>query len=330
MTLVMYKLVFIYFIYIFYFIFLKEYKISVYISLPSSINLQENYMGEYDKMNKNTQSYNQGELPENGGILNIFRRLGRKLTFWYVDPFGERQNNFNRESSDMINELSERIDANDDVTKYIAEVLKNEVNALNQKINLTNDNLNRFIRLSDPELRKKISPTLKGEISPSAAAKFTGNISSVNDDDLEKWGEQYRKNILGELTASTTVHQFRAFSICELTLQPPVTARRRIVISRIDPVAFGLLLRSCGDLLDTHNCGSRHRTECDYVFLIVLEELPSILGRFLCAVPDVLNGVSDLLSPHCCGVLGAVFLQDNNFFVHDFLLSVFWSSKLPL
>ena len=171
-------------------------------SLPSSINLQEINMGEYDKMNKNTQSYNQGELPENGGILNIFRRLGRKLTFWYVDPFGERQNNFNRESSNMINELSERIDANDDVTKYIAEVLKNEVNALNQKINLTNDNLNKFIRLSDPELRKKISPTLKGEISPSTAAKFTGSISSVNDDDLEKWGEQYRKNILGELSAN--------------------------------------------------------------------------------------------------------------------------------
>ena len=87
-------------------------------------------MSEYDKIKKNAESYNQGELPE-GGIGNIFRRLGRKLTFWYVNPFGERQNNFNKESAKGIAELSERIDANDDVTKYIAEVLKNEVRALN-------------------------------------------------------------------------------------------------------------------------------------------------------------------------------------------------------
>ena len=52
-------------------------------------------MSEYDKIKKNAESYNQGELPE-GGIGNIFRRLGRKLTLWYVNPFGERQNNFNK------------------------------------------------------------------------------------------------------------------------------------------------------------------------------------------------------------------------------------------
>ena len=100
-------------------------------------------MSEYDKIKKNAESYNQGELPE-GGIGNIFRRLGRKLTFWYVNPFGERQNNFNKESAKGIAELSERIDANDDVTKYIAEVLKNEVRALNEKINATNNTLNKY------------------------------------------------------------------------------------------------------------------------------------------------------------------------------------------
>ena len=159
-------------------------------------------MGEYDRINQNAQSYNQGELPENGGIKNFFRRLSRKLTFWYINPFGEKQNSFNRESAGMITELSERIDANDDVTKYIAEVLKNEVSALNSKIDATADNLNKYIRLSEPELRKKISPTLKGEIDSFVTAGLTKSISSVDDESLEQWGIEYKKKILAEISAN--------------------------------------------------------------------------------------------------------------------------------
>ena len=52
------------------------------------------------------------------GKYKLVKRLGRKLTFWYVHPFGEAQNQFNEAAAnalaavnDALNELQTRVDA---------------------------------------------------------------------------------------------------------------------------------------------------------------------------------------------------------------------------
>lgn len=52
------------------------------------------------------------------GKYKLVKKIGRKLTFWYVRPFGEAQNQFNHEAASAINavsealtELSARVDA---------------------------------------------------------------------------------------------------------------------------------------------------------------------------------------------------------------------------
>ena len=40
-------------------------------------------------------TYDGCEITEKNPIKKIIKRLGRKLSFWYIHPFGEKQNHFN-------------------------------------------------------------------------------------------------------------------------------------------------------------------------------------------------------------------------------------------
>lgn len=52
-------------------------------------------------------TYSQGELNTSNPIVKFIKRLGRKITFWYVNPFGEKQNEFNKAAADAISQLIE-------------------------------------------------------------------------------------------------------------------------------------------------------------------------------------------------------------------------------
>ncbi len=49
--------------------------------------------------------------PAPPGKFKLAKRLGRKLTYWYVAPFGETQNQFNTASAELIEALYQRVEA---------------------------------------------------------------------------------------------------------------------------------------------------------------------------------------------------------------------------
>ena len=49
--------------------------------------------------------------PAPAGKFKLVKRLGRKLTFWYVQPFGGKQNAYNEAVTDMLEALNESVDA---------------------------------------------------------------------------------------------------------------------------------------------------------------------------------------------------------------------------
>lgn len=49
-------------------------------------------------------------LPAPYGKLKLAKRLGRKLTYWYVAPFGEKQNQFNDATSELLEALYQRVE----------------------------------------------------------------------------------------------------------------------------------------------------------------------------------------------------------------------------
>ena len=49
--------------------------------------------------------------PAPAGKFKLAKRLGRKLTFWYVQPFGGKQNVYNDAAADMLAALNEAPDA---------------------------------------------------------------------------------------------------------------------------------------------------------------------------------------------------------------------------
>jgi hypothetical protein len=50
-------------------------------------------------------TYNGCEITEKNPIKKLIKRLGRKLSFWYIHPFGEKQNQFNDSVSNALDEL---------------------------------------------------------------------------------------------------------------------------------------------------------------------------------------------------------------------------------
>ena len=48
-------------------------------------------------------------VPAPAGKFKLAKRLGRKLTFWYVQPFGGKQNIFNEETAEMLAALNESV-----------------------------------------------------------------------------------------------------------------------------------------------------------------------------------------------------------------------------
>gem|GEM_PF-6219780 len=45
------------------------------------------------------------------GKYKFVKRLGRKLTFWYVQPFGEEQNQFNEAAASALTAVNETLNA---------------------------------------------------------------------------------------------------------------------------------------------------------------------------------------------------------------------------
>ena len=48
--------------------------------------------------------------PAPPGKFKLAKRLGRKLSYWYVAPFGEAQNQFNTASAELIEALCQRVE----------------------------------------------------------------------------------------------------------------------------------------------------------------------------------------------------------------------------
>ena len=58
---------------------------------------------------KKNQTYQGCDIDEPNPVSKMFKRAGRKMTFWYVHSFGENQNSFNKDICSAIAELNEEI-----------------------------------------------------------------------------------------------------------------------------------------------------------------------------------------------------------------------------
>ncbi len=63
----------------------------------SGVKMEEIYLKKI-----NPVTYTQGDKPKGNPVKKFFLRLGRKLTFWYIDPFGENQNSFNENTAQRL------------------------------------------------------------------------------------------------------------------------------------------------------------------------------------------------------------------------------------
>lgn len=67
------------------------------------------------------------------GKGKLVKRLGRKMTFWYVNPFGQAQNEFNTAAADAMTELQHNMDAVKAQLAALSEQIDRRCSALAQE-----------------------------------------------------------------------------------------------------------------------------------------------------------------------------------------------------
>lgn len=189
-------------------------------------------MKNYKNLDSLKDTYNQGELGSGSPIRNIFKRLGRKTTFWYINPFGEKQNGFNKETAEMINELAERTLINEKTSiasrKDITSIME-QIKIINDRLSFTEAreratdedikdlkiadlNINRncesvradmndYISMKNPSERKNLSCCF--EVGTELTSSLISDLTeSEEEPELEEWGESYRNSVMNQLAES--------------------------------------------------------------------------------------------------------------------------------
>ena len=165
-------------------------------------------------------------IPAPAGKFKLAKRLGRKLTFWYVQPFGGKQNIFNEETAEMLSMLNESVNALEShfsaltaITEHRltelrksqrAVIARNYAEHQEQLQNLA-DRVDRSLMIAAPESR------IDAGLEPLTAVPVIGtealfqefrnvqNAANAEGEEkaLEKLGADYR-NLLAESVRTLT------------------------------------------------------------------------------------------------------------------------------
>ncbi len=196
---------------------------------------EKDYIENNRKLSKVKTTYTQGgNVQTNNPFKKVLYRIGRKMTFWYVNPFGDAQNEFNQTVCTSLNYTAttlERLNktvlslqnqlksTNTKLTSVVQQnnALKSQVNKLQKdetiivdsfsnSIGKTNKDVNDYIRQVEPDKRKNACYSDIKEISESY---YLESVSSLVDQqaknvDLDSWGITYKNNIKKELVNVTT------------------------------------------------------------------------------------------------------------------------------
>lgn len=151
-------------------------------------------------------TYNGCEITEKNPIKKLIKRLGRKLSFWYIHPFGEKQNQFNDSVSNALDELYQAQLKVEDYYKKIENLvmevatvqasykaLLNEFNAVKLRSTLNSNNIQRIQNAINegnkgiedylidvkPEIRKGVNKTEIKELTSYGYSGLGEKIASL-------------------------------------------------------------------------------------------------------------------------------------------------------
>ena len=109
--------------------------------------------------------------PAPHGKFKLAKRLGRKLSYWYVSPFGEKQNQFNDAAADLIEALNQRVEAFEGEIAIVRAEFKQRIADFRKEtrqtlarthaeeqdaINAVSDDLERSLCIAAPESRSGV------------------------------------------------------------------------------------------------------------------------------------------------------------------------------
>lgn len=187
---------------------------------------EKDYIQSKDELANLKDTYSEGTLKTSNPVKKFFFRTGRKLTYWYVNPFGDSQNKFNKtvvksfdDTSNSLEELNGKIQNLE--TKLASVVQQND--ALKTRINKLKQNdiaivdtclgaiensqrenskyIDNYIRQVNPEKRKRASFSDRREISDLQYIDLTNSLASQPESqlDLESWGKTYKDTLKKQL-----------------------------------------------------------------------------------------------------------------------------------
>lgn len=82
------------------------------------------------RVNAQTESFAASEPQGKGKLI---KRMGRKITLWYVRPFGQAQNEFNAAAADALSDLHEQVQAQQAALQSLTEQTERRLTALAQE-----------------------------------------------------------------------------------------------------------------------------------------------------------------------------------------------------
>lgn len=170
------------------------------------------------------------------GKLKLAKRLGRKLTYWYVEPFGEKQNQYNAAATEMLEALYQRVTEFEgeiaiiraenkqrlsDFRKETRQTLSRAHNEEQEAINAVSADLERSLCIAAPESRSGVGQPPLTKLSVIGTEALFQSFQAVqkarsNEDTetaLEKLSADYRRLLTESMERLTDPKQMKPIAI---------------------------------------------------------------------------------------------------------------------
>ena len=130
---------------------------------------EKDYIENNRKLSKVKTTYTQGgNVQTNNPFKKVLYRIGRKMTFWYVNPFGDAQNEFNQTVCTSLN-----------YTATTLERLNKTVLSLQNQLKSTNTKLTSVVQQNNA-LKSQVNKLQKDETI--IVDSFSNSIGKTNKD----------------------------------------------------------------------------------------------------------------------------------------------------
>lgn len=187
---------------------------------------EKDYIQSKAELSSLKKTYSDTELKTSNPFKRFFLRAGRKMTFWYINPFGDSQNQFNKtvvksfdDTSNSLEDLNNKIQMletklssvvqqNDALKTRINKLQQNDIaivdtclGAIENTQRESNKYIDNYIRQVNPDKRKKASFSDCREISDLQYLDLTNSIISkpLEQLDLDTWGKTYKDTLQKQL-----------------------------------------------------------------------------------------------------------------------------------